>query len=107
MAFSAVWIAVASLLAAFDIEKAVDENGNVVDPTHEYISALVTCAMFSLLYAYFTSQLSLKSGCRNPLNVQSDLAQRKQRPSYALLRAKKSFDSLFVSSTSNKYDPSM
>ena len=42
MAFSAVWIAVASLLATLDIEKAVDENGNVIEPTHEYIPALVT-----------------------------------------------------------------
>ena len=84
MAFSAVWIAVASLLATFDIEKAVDENGNVIDPAHEYISALVTCALFSLQCVYFTSQLSLESGCRNLLNVQSNLAQRKQKLSYAL-----------------------
>jgi len=51
MAFSAVWIAVASLLATFDIEKSMDENGNVIEPTHEYISALVTCAIFVLLFA--------------------------------------------------------
>ncbi|KAF8960416.1 cytochrome P450 [Flammula alnicola] len=41
MAFSAVWIAVASIISVFDIKKAVDENGNVIEPSHEYISALV------------------------------------------------------------------
>jgi hypothetical protein len=55
MAFSAVWIPVASLLATFDIEKAMDENGNAIEPTHEYISGLVTCAVFSLLCACFIS----------------------------------------------------
>ena len=41
MAFSAVWIAVASLIAAFDIRKAVDEHGDVIEPSQEYMSALV------------------------------------------------------------------
>ncbi|CAA7261117.1 unnamed protein product [Cyclocybe aegerita] len=41
MAFSSVWINVASIIAAFDIKKAVDVNGNVIHPTHEYVSALV------------------------------------------------------------------
>jgi hypothetical protein len=41
MAFSSVWIAVASIIAVFDITKAVDENGNAIEPSHEYSSALV------------------------------------------------------------------
>ncbi|KAF4622580.1 hypothetical protein D9613_009398 [Agrocybe pediades] len=41
MAYSAVWIAVASLLSVFDIEKAVDGNGNIIEPKYEYISSLV------------------------------------------------------------------
>jgi hypothetical protein len=41
MAFSAVWIAIATLIAAFDIAKAVDENGEVIEPSQEYSSALV------------------------------------------------------------------
>ena len=53
MALSAVWIAVASLLATIDIEKAMDENGN--EPTHEYTSGLVTCAIFHFLCACFIS----------------------------------------------------
>jgi len=64
MAFSAVWIAVASLLATFDIEKAMDENGNVIEPTHEYISALVTCAIFVFLCAYFTSCVPLNQNTK-------------------------------------------
>ncbi|TFK33959.1 cytochrome P450 [Crucibulum laeve] len=41
MAFSAVWIAIASLISVFDIEKVVDDDGNAIELTHEYISALV------------------------------------------------------------------
>ncbi|KAF4616266.1 hypothetical protein D9613_008317 [Agrocybe pediades] len=41
MAFSQIWIAVASLLAVYDIKKAVDEDGHVIELTHEYTSALV------------------------------------------------------------------
>ncbi|KAJ3516118.1 hypothetical protein NLJ89_g1326 [Agrocybe chaxingu] len=41
MALSSIWINIASIIAAFDIKKAVDANGNVIHPTHEYVSALV------------------------------------------------------------------
>jgi len=41
LAFSAAWIAVANLIAVFDFQKAKDEDGNVIEPTHEYISAVV------------------------------------------------------------------
>jgi len=41
MAFSAMWIAVASIIATFDITKAVDENGQVIEPSHEYTSSVV------------------------------------------------------------------
>ena len=108
MAFSAVWIAVASLLATFDIEKAMDENGNVIEPTHEYISAIVPCATFFLRCAYFTSPRSPKSGYQNLINAQSNLVQGKQKPLSALLNIRKFFNfvyDLIVSSssfTSNK-----
>ncbi|KAJ7052941.1 cytochrome P450 [Mycena amicta] len=38
---SSVWITIASILASLDISKAVDEAGGVVEPTHEYLSAMV------------------------------------------------------------------
>ena len=41
MAFAATWIAVASLIAAFDIKKAVDKNGETIEPSQEYLSSLV------------------------------------------------------------------
>ncbi|KAJ3746113.1 cytochrome P450 [Lentinula detonsa] len=40
MAFSSIWIAVASILAVFDITKPIDENGNVIEPTYEYIPSM-------------------------------------------------------------------
>ncbi|KAJ6524368.1 cytochrome P450 [Mycena capillaripes] len=42
MARSSLWIAVASILATFNITKAVDDSGNVVEPTFEYDSALLS-----------------------------------------------------------------
>ncbi|KAJ7753125.1 hypothetical protein DFH07DRAFT_680194, partial [Mycena maculata] len=36
MATSFVWIAVASILATFNIEKAVGADGNTIEPTYEY-----------------------------------------------------------------------
>ncbi|KAJ7343011.1 cytochrome P450 [Mycena albidolilacea] len=37
MALSGIWITVVSILATFDITKAVDEKGNVIEPAYEYI----------------------------------------------------------------------
>ncbi|KAJ7764873.1 cytochrome P450 [Mycena metata] len=41
IADSSLWLTIASILATFDINKAVDDNGNVVEPSYEYSSALV------------------------------------------------------------------
>ncbi|KAF9463408.1 cytochrome P450 [Collybia nuda] len=41
MALSSIWIAIASIIASFDITKAIDEDGNVVEPTHEYSHELL------------------------------------------------------------------
>lgn len=36
MAAGSAWLAVASLLAAFNIEKAVDGNGELIDPAVQF-----------------------------------------------------------------------
>ncbi|EEB93098.1 hypothetical protein MPER_08295 [Moniliophthora perniciosa FA553] len=41
MAYSSVWIAVASILKTFDISKAMDEHGNVIEPVYESHSSIV------------------------------------------------------------------
>jgi hypothetical protein len=46
MALSSIWITVVSILATFDISKAVDENGNVIEPSYDYLSGLIRSAMF-------------------------------------------------------------
>ncbi|KAF8994704.1 cytochrome P450 [Cyathus striatus] len=43
MAFSTVWIALASILAVYDISKPLDENGHVIEPSHEYSSSILPC----------------------------------------------------------------
>ena len=47
---SALWIAIASILHAFTIEKAVDDNGNIIEPElvyvtgfARYVPSLFTC----------------------------------------------------------------
>ncbi|KAK7017743.1 cytochrome P450 [Favolaschia claudopus] len=42
MALSSIWITIASILATYDIVKTVDENGNLIEPTHEYISGAIS-----------------------------------------------------------------
>ncbi|KAF8642415.1 hypothetical protein AX16_009680 [Volvariella volvacea WC 439] len=40
-AFDSLWIAVASILSVFDVLKAVDEEGNTIEPQIQYSSALL------------------------------------------------------------------
>ncbi|KAF5324171.1 hypothetical protein D9619_011321 [Psilocybe cf. subviscida] len=55
MAYSAVWVAVASLLTVFNIEHAVDEHGNPLDTAEEYTTGLVCAPKF------FNSKLTPRS----------------------------------------------
>ncbi|KAJ6580703.1 hypothetical protein B0H19DRAFT_929348, partial [Mycena capillaripes] len=42
MAQTSVWIDAVFILATFDITKAVREDGQVIEPSYEYFSALVS-----------------------------------------------------------------
>ncbi|KAJ7711951.1 cytochrome P450 [Mycena metata] len=42
MATASLWISVASILAGFDITKAVAEDGQIIEPTYEYLSDLIS-----------------------------------------------------------------
>ena len=50
MAFSSIWITVASILATMDITKTIDANGNVVEPSGEYESLTIqfVCSFYNL-----------------------------------------------------------
>ncbi|KAF7368440.1 Cytochrome P450 [Mycena venus] len=41
MAYSSLWLTIASILATFDINKAVDNDGNVIEPSYEYSAAVI------------------------------------------------------------------
>lgn len=49
MAFDQAWMAVASLIAVFDIYKPVDASGNTIEPRYEYTAGLIRCAFLFLL----------------------------------------------------------
>jgi hypothetical protein len=42
MATASIWISMASMLAVFDITKAIREDGEVIEPTHEYSAGLAS-----------------------------------------------------------------
>ncbi|KAF7364088.1 Cytochrome P450 [Mycena sanguinolenta] len=42
LATSTIWITAANVLATFNINKAVDELGNTIEPTYEYTSGVLT-----------------------------------------------------------------
>lgn len=41
MAFEVVWLTVASVLASFNIQKALDSDGAYIEPSGRYINGLV------------------------------------------------------------------
>ena len=41
LAMDSLWIAMAYLLTCFNIEKPVDENGQVIEPSGEYTTGLL------------------------------------------------------------------
>ncbi|KAJ7874655.1 cytochrome P450 [Mycena leptocephala] len=45
MAHSSLWITITSILAAFNIEKAVDAEGKVVEPSYEYLSGSISAPL--------------------------------------------------------------
>jgi hypothetical protein len=42
MASASLWLTIASMLATLDISKAIDEQGNVTEPTYKYFEGLVS-----------------------------------------------------------------
>ncbi|KAJ7146878.1 cytochrome P450 [Mycena epipterygia] len=45
MAMSSMWITVASVLAVFDITKAVGEDGKIIEPSYEYTPDLISAPL--------------------------------------------------------------
>ncbi|TFK33963.1 cytochrome P450 [Crucibulum laeve] len=45
LALETLWIGVASLVATFNLTKAVDKDGNIIEPSHEYESGLVAAPL--------------------------------------------------------------
>ena len=40
-----IFLIVSSILATFDIKKAVDANGKFIEPKVEYITSMIRCAL--------------------------------------------------------------
>ncbi|KAJ7445012.1 hypothetical protein B0H11DRAFT_1747058, partial [Mycena galericulata] len=46
MATSSIWIGVMSILAAFNIDKGIDNQGQVIAPSYEYVSGSIRYFLF-------------------------------------------------------------
>jgi hypothetical protein len=82
MAQASVWINVVSILATFDIMKAIGEDGHVIEPTYEYFSALVSCVKL----LRFVNVLIFALTSSMPLPFECSIKPRSQR-SVDLIRA--------------------
>lgn len=64
MAYESLWIAIASVVAAFNITKAVDAHGTVIEPSGEYTDDFLSCVPLwmlvreGLLMSVFTGRRS-------------------------------------------------
>lgn len=71
MADATVWGTIVSLLATFNITKAKDKDGNIIEVEEKYSDALIRCVTSILLDVHLTSLtlhiLRLVTPC--PLNV--------------------------------------
>lgn len=45
MAYESMWLTVASVLAAFKVEMAADQNGDPITPTGQYSRGFVRCVL--------------------------------------------------------------
>lgn len=89
MAFSSVWIAIASLIAVFNITKAVDKDGNIIEPSYELVSGLIWYDLLPFILSHF-AKLGLAP--RNLTNAPSLLVPRRQKYLSVLLPMKRFFD---------------
>ncbi|KAK0234561.1 cytochrome P450 [Armillaria nabsnona] len=70
MAYSSIWIAIASMLAVFDITKAVDEFGNTIEPTYAYASALA-CVPLPFKCSVKPRSVIAEASIRATINVEA------------------------------------
>ncbi|KAF7373059.1 Cytochrome P450 [Mycena sanguinolenta] len=54
MAAASLWIVVASILSTFNIDKAIGENGEIIEPTHEYSPGIVSWVFATLRHNALT-----------------------------------------------------
>jgi len=47
LALNSAWIAIASLLATFNLTKAIDEQGKEIEPVIDYSEGIVWCVALS------------------------------------------------------------
>lgn len=49
MAKASLWLTAGSILTTFDISKAIDESGTVIEPSGEYEPRVIRCVLYSNL----------------------------------------------------------
>lgn len=75
-ALDMLWLSIASILAVFNVEKSVDESGNVVEPSGEHTSGLVRYVYSQLIYGRMLIQNSTQHACAVRSNLQTAITGR-------------------------------
>lgn len=71
------YIFVAQMLAVFNIDKAVDEDGNMIDPDVHFISGVIRSAWCYLLYSAFSTNVFLQYS--HPSSFNFSVSPRSER----------------------------
>src|ERR1700761_5977636 len=74
-ALPSVWITMTSILAAFDVSKAVDDAGNVVEPSYEYCNGPIACVPCGIYKVEVPLIFAACAECPFRLSVLSSLAR--------------------------------
>ena len=87
IAISTIWIAAASILATFNLSKSVDKDGKVIEPSCEYLSAIIRWFKAQSVISTRDLIIIIKTVIRCLLSALS---------SHALMQLRGSFDLLWI-----------
>lgn len=77
MAMGSVWLTAGSILASFSIEKAIDADGNLIEPSGEYINEFLWWVFQELCPVHWMANIVYlfeKSACPFCMHFQSQIS---------------------------------
>lgn len=50
MAKATMWLTAGSIIATFNVGKAIDASGAVIEPTGEYVEGMARCVLYAFIH---------------------------------------------------------